>query len=172
MNDHEPTEGHAAGAHEGAAEHGGAHHEVPLLDIDGTFFIQLTLFLILIAALRSLLFKPWLKLQAEREDRIEGEKRRATELDRKATETLADYETRIGRARQIGNEERVKRRAEAKASEAEVVGKARGEAEQILAASNQALAKQREETHIRLVASAQSLGRQMAVRILGREVTS
>lgn len=151
---------------------GGHHGDAPLLDFDGTFFIQLALFLIVIAVLRTVLFKPWLALQAEREDRIEGEKRRAQDLDRRAAEILSDYEARIARARQIGNEERLKRRAEATAQEREVVGRARQQGEQAIAAQAATLGQQREDARIKLVSGAQAIGRAMASRILGREIAS
>jgi F-type H+-transporting ATPase subunit b len=156
--------------HEGAPEHGGAHHDAPLLDLDGTIFIQLGLFLFMIVMLRTLVFKPWLALRAEREDRIGGEKRRATELDQKATEILTDYEARIARARQIGNDERQKRRLEAQAQERQMVGQAREQSEQAIAAQTEAMKKQREEARIKLVAGAQGIGRAVATKILGREL--
>jgi F-type H+-transporting ATPase subunit b len=162
--------GHGTGqAHEG--EHA-VHHDAPLLDFDGTFFIQLALFLLLLAILRGLLFKPWLALRAQREDRIGGEKRRAGELDQKATELLSDYESRITRARQIGNEERLKRRTEAMASERTIVDAARTQAEAAVSAQTASLVKQREEARIRMVAGAQAIGRSIVGKILGREVAS
>ena len=44
----------------------------PVVDIDGTFFVQGALFLLLMAILWPLLFKPWLETQARRAEAIDG----------------------------------------------------------------------------------------------------
>jgi F-type H+-transporting ATPase subunit b len=142
----------------------------PLIDIDATVFIQFVIFLATLALLRSVLFKPYLALRAEREDRIDGERRRAKEMESRAGERLKDYEARLQRAKQLGADERVKRREEATRREREILDGARAEAQKHIDAAAATLATQRDAARQGLLAQSRTVGRQVAAKILGREV--
>jgi F-type H+-transporting ATPase subunit b len=66
----------------------------PVVDIDGTMFIQLGIFLVLMALLHPLLFKPWLETQARRAVEIDGAFKRADGLRERADGVLADYKAK------------------------------------------------------------------------------
>jgi F-type H+-transporting ATPase subunit b len=71
----------------------------PVVDIDGTIFIQAGIFLLLMAILHPLLFKPWLATRARRDHAIEGTMLAATELRVESERVGAEYEARLADAR-------------------------------------------------------------------------
>src|SRR6478609_5809571 len=97
----------------------------PLIDIDGTVFVQFGLFLILLVVANKLLFQPYLQLRERRKAGIEGSRAEAERMTATADSKLADYEKQLGAARNRANEEGRKVRAEAATHEKESTDKAR-----------------------------------------------
>jgi F0F1-type ATP synthase membrane subunit b/b' len=89
-----------------------AEHDVPLIDIDHTLWIQLGIFLLLMIFLSKVVFGPYLKLKDAREKGIEGARSQAKEMQHGADERVADYEARLLQAKQRGAEERARLRAD------------------------------------------------------------
>ena len=87
----------------------------PLIDIDGTVFVQFGLFLILLVVANKLLFQPYLQLRERRKAGIEGARAEAERMTASADAKLADYEKQLGAARSRANDEGRKVRAEAAA---------------------------------------------------------
>jgi F-type H+-transporting ATPase subunit b len=142
----------------------------PLIDIDYTVFVQFALFLILFAISNALLFQPYLRLRQRRKDGIEGARAEAERMSAQADAKLADYEKQLSIARASANDEGRKVRAEATAHEREVTDKARAAAQ---TAIDEAQAKMRAETdaaRAELMPQADAIARQIASRLLGREV--
>lgn len=71
----------------------------PVVDIDGTIFIQAGIFLLLMAILHPLLFKPWLATRTRREHAIDGTLLMATELRVESDRIGLEYEARLHDAR-------------------------------------------------------------------------
>src|SRR5687768_5188430 len=92
----------------------------PLIDIDGTFFVQLVIFIAIAYLLSRLLFKPFLKVRATREANIEGARAEAARMEEEAGARLTDYEQKIGRARKDAQGERQKLHADAVRREREI----------------------------------------------------
>jgi F-type H+-transporting ATPase subunit b len=142
----------------------------PLIDIDGTVFIQFGLFLIMYVVANKMLFQPYLALRERRREGIEGARGEAERMTAEADAKLADYEKQLAVARAKGNEEGRKLRAEAIAHERDVTDKARTAAQ---TAIDEAQAKMRAETEAaraQLMPQAQVLAQKMASNLLGREV--
>jgi F-type H+-transporting ATPase subunit b len=142
----------------------------PLIDIDLTVFVQFGLFLILLFVSNKLLFQPYLQLRERRKAGIEGARAEADQMTATADAKLADYEKQLGAARNRANEEGRKVRAEAAAHEKDVTEKARAEAQKAI---DEAAAKMRQETEaarLQLLPQANTLARQIASKLLGREV--
>src|SRR5687767_10540790 len=91
--------------------------EQQLLDVDATLFIQLGLFLLITVVLGRLLFRPYLRVRAERVSRVEGYRIEAARLEAEAAARLARCEVDLAEARRIGAGERAVARAEAHARE-------------------------------------------------------
>jgi F-type H+-transporting ATPase subunit b len=71
----------------------------PVVDVDGTIFIQAGIFLLLMAILYPLLFKPWLATRARREEAITGTAAAATDLRARAEELGREYDSRLAETR-------------------------------------------------------------------------
>ena len=142
----------------------------PLIDIDWTVLVQFGLFLLLLVASNSLLFQPYLRLRERRKQGIDGAREEAEKMTAQADAALAGYEKQLAGARSRANEEGRKVRAEAAAHEKEVTDKARAEAQKTI---DEATAKMRQETEaarLQLLPQANQLARQIASKLLGREV--
>lgn len=147
-----------------------ASSEHPLIDLDLTVVIQFGLFLVMLLVLNKVLFQPYLRLREQRQAGIEGARSEADRMVAEADAKLADYEKSLAAARDRASEESRKIRAEAAAHERDVTGKARAQA---TAAMDEATTKVRTETEAartQLMPQADALARQMASRLLGREV--
>jgi F-type H+-transporting ATPase subunit b len=142
----------------------------PLIDIDLTVVIQFALFLIMFAIGNAFLFQPYLKLRERRKQGIDGARAEAEKMSAQADTELADYEKKLAAARSRANEEGRKVRAEAAAHEKTVTDASRAEAQKSI---DEATAKMRAETdaaRLQLLPQANALARQIASKLLGREV--
>jgi len=95
------------------------------LDFDRTVLVQIIVFTFLILVLKPLLFDPVLKVFALREERTEGARATARELQEKAGELLRRYEKELERVHQVAAEERELLRSETSKLEAEILNEAR-----------------------------------------------
>ena len=142
----------------------------PLIDVDGTLLLQFVLFLIMLIVLSRFLFKPYLKVRDERAKGIEGAKHEAHDMEHRADKIVADYDARLTRTKQRGAEERARLRSEAAAFERQVLGAARDEAGKALEEARAQITKQATAAKAQLEAQSAALAKQMAKKILGREV--
>jgi len=142
----------------------------PLIDVDGTVVVQFGIFLLLFFVANAFLFQPYLRLRERRRQGIEGARAEAERMSAEAEAKLADYEKQLASARSRANDEGRKVRAEAAAHEKDVTDKARAAAQQSI---DQAAAKMRQETEaarLQLLPQANTLAKQIASKLLGREV--
>ncbi len=142
----------------------------PLIDVDKTLLLQFGLFLLMYIVLRALVFKPYMRLRADRKQGIEGAREEAHSMDERARKMVADYDAQLGRARQRGADERARLRSEAAASERQTLGAARDEAGRAVDEARGKIAKSAEAARVTLAAQAKELARKMAHKIIGREV--
>lgn len=140
------------------------------VDFDATFLIQLVLFTGLTLVLKPLLFDPMLKLFEEREKRIDGAKLQARKMDEKSATALAKYETEMARARATANAERERIRAEGVKREQEVLAAVRASTTKIIEEGKRAAFAEAEQVRAKLKTEAGALARDVAGRVLGREV--
>ena len=146
---------------------GGEH---PLLDIDLSVVIQLALFFVMMAMGTVLLFKPYLRLRTARHDGIEGARDEASRMSAQADAQLIEYETQLAAARKRAQDERSKVRAESAKNHSEVTEAARGEAVKQMAAARSKVQEQSEAARKELLPKVETLGSQIASKLLGREV--
>lgn len=142
------------------------------VDLDATLFVQIGIFIVLLLVLKPLLFEPMLKLFEEREKRTEGTKREASKEDERSAKALSKYEAILAQARQAGAAERDAIRAEGLRKEAELLAKIRTEAASTIEQGRAKLAAEAKAARERLGVDAVELGRSIASRVLGREVSS
>jgi F-type H+-transporting ATPase subunit b len=142
------------------------------VDLDLTLLVQLGFFIVLLVVLKPALFDPMMKLFEEREKRIEGTRHEATKEDERSAKALAKYEAVLAKAREAGAAERDALRAEGLKREASLMAQVRAASATTLEQGRAEISKEAAAARSQLTADARALGREMASRVLGREVTS
>ena len=142
------------------------------VDVDWSFVVQLVLFVGLMLILKPVLFDPMLQLFEEREKRIDGAKLQARKIDEKSATALAKYEAEMAKARAAAGADRDKIRAEAQKREQEILASVRAATSKTLEDGKRAAQAEADRARTGLKAEAVSMARDLAGRVLGREVQS
>ncbi len=142
------------------------------VDLDATFLVQVVLFIGLTLILKPVLFDPMLKLFEEREKRIDGAKLQARRIDDKSVHALEKYDSEMAKARTAGGVERDKIRVDALAKEQEILAAVRATAAKTLEEGKKAAQAEADRARAALKADAAAMARDLASRVLGREVQS
>src|ERR1044072_8913744 len=95
------------------------------LDFDNTLVVQIFIFVLLMFLLEPLLFAPVLRVFALREERTEGAKAQARELDEQAGQLFSRSQRELERVNRVGGEERDRMRTETAKLEAAILNEAR-----------------------------------------------
>ena len=114
----------------------------PVVDIDGTFFVQGGIYVGLVLILTPLLFKPWLAALARRTEAIEGATKKAKALRADANELGARYDEKLAEARDKAHEVRSDARRDEETKQSEVVALARNSAQEKLEAARKKAAEE------------------------------
>ena len=142
-----------------------------LLNIDPTMVaLQMIPFLVATAGLYLIIFKPMLKMLAERERNISGFRKEAELMQEEVDRKLEELEEQLTAARAEGQAERGKLRQAALSAEKDMLKAARSKANEMLDAARTVIAKEREQAQAELRNSADELSKQIAGTILGREI--
>lgn len=128
----------------------------------------LLLFAALVPILNACLFQPILRVLDEREQRIDGARRRAEDLTRQAERTLAQYETAVRAARASAEADRKETLAQAQRQHATAVADERKNAEELLDRTRSDIARALSSARDELQSQARELARDVAARVLGR----
>jgi F-type H+-transporting ATPase subunit b len=139
------------------------------LDFNHVVVFQIVIFLFLMVVLKPLLFDPMLKVFALREERTEGARETARELEEKAGELLTRYETELRRVSQAAAEERDRLRAEATKLEAQILSEARAAAAKIVEEGRKRIEAEASSIRFELGKQSERLAGDIATRVLGRE---
>lgn len=141
----------------------------PLIDVDGTLFVQFAFFLIMLFVLSRFVFRPYLAMRDARHKGIEGAREEAAAMQERARATNADYDVKLTKARQRGAEERARLRGEGAVYERQVLGAARDESQKVLDTARAKIAADAAAARDKLAAESTGLARQIVRKILGRE---
>ena len=141
----------------------------PLIDVDGTLFVQFALFVLMLIVLSRLVFRPYLAMRDARHKGIEGARQEASAMQQRARDTNADYDAKLTKARLRGAEERARLRGEGAIYERQVLGAARDESQKTLDAARTRIAADAGAARDKLTAESTTLARQIVKKILGRE---
>jgi F-type H+-transporting ATPase subunit b len=142
------------------------------LALDISTLAQLALFGVFVTLLKPLLFDPLLKVFEEREKRTEGAKLEARQMDEEAGELLKKYEAELAKVRREAGLERERLRAQTAKVEAKIMEEARAETAKIIEQGQARIRTEVEQLRRELEKSKPELARQIAARILEREVSS
>ncbi len=139
-----------------------------LLSLDGSLFVQLGLFFVLMAILNRLLFKPTLETVTLRERRTTGAREEAAEVRQSAEDKIADFQQRMKAAREEAALERQGLREQGAGRRQDLVDAARGEADQLLQRSRDELGAATTDARKGVSGAAQGLAHQIVGRLLGK----
>lgn len=142
------------------------------VDLDASLVVQVGLFILLLVILKPLLFDPMLKLFDAREEKTTRTRREATKEDERSAKALAKYEGILAKAREAGGLERDQLRAEGQKKESEILSLVRAQATTTIEDGRKNIANEGKTARGALEAEASQLGKAIASRVLGREVST
>jgi F-type H+-transporting ATPase subunit b len=138
------------------------------LDFDNTLGVQIVLFVLLMFLLEPLLFRPVLRVFALREDRTEGAKAQARELDERAGEIYQRYERELERVNRVAAEERDRVRAETSKLEAEILREARSSVAKVVEDGRRQITAELTRIRFDLGRESERLSHDIVERVVGR----
>ena len=141
-----------------------------MLSVNSALFIHLAIFLIVVIAVGPLLVKPTMALLEERDERIRGAKEKARSLKEEIGQKTTEMEERLAAAKKSALKERDELRLVNSKKADELTAKARQESMDRLVGMRQRIVGEREAARGALRADVQSLAKELAQRILGRNV--
>lgn len=141
-----------------------------VINIDLAFLIQLVNFLVLIAVLNILLYKPIRKVLAERQGKINDARNRAESVELEVQTKMAEYEARLKEMKSGASDERGALIKEAQAEEATLLDAARREAADTLAAIKSRVAAESAAARTMLQEQAKLLSVDICEKVLGRSL--
>ncbi|HLV65804.1 MAG TPA: ATP synthase F0 subunit B [Polyangiaceae bacterium] len=139
------------------------------LDFDNTVILQALLFTALLLILKPLLFDPVLRVFALREERTEGERQKARELQERAVELLERYERELGRVNEVATRERERLRAETAKLENEIMREAREATARIIEEGRRRIEAEVNAIRFDLGRESQRASDLIVQRVLGRQ---
>jgi F-type H+-transporting ATPase subunit b len=138
------------------------------LDFDNTVILQALLFTLLLLILKPLLLDPMLRIFALREQKTEGEKATARELQEKAGELLERYERELGRVAEVANKERERLRTETTKLETEIMREAREATARIIEEGRKRIESEVNAIQFQLGRESEKTSELIVERVLGR----
>ncbi|WP_303722369.1 ATP synthase F0 subunit B [Malonomonas rubra] len=141
-----------------------------MIEINWTVLLQAANFIILMAILNVLLYRPLRKVLSDRRATIDGAHERARGLEGQIEEKMARYEEKLQAAKLKGSQEKASLRQAAATEEAGIIGNARDEATQKLQAVKGEVADAAASASQKLKSDAQGLAAAIATKIMGRAI--
>ncbi len=141
---------------------------IPVVDIDGTMFVQGGIYIVLVLVLGPLLFKPWLEAQARRVEAVDGALAKAKTMRAEADALSSDYEQRLDQARERAHGVRSEARREEEASQATALASARSEANEELAQQRERISAETDQAREALAGRVDELALEITTKLLGR----
>jgi F-type H+-transporting ATPase subunit b len=142
-----------------------------IIDLDGTFFLQLAIFFALFGVLYTFLFKPLLAVFDEREQAIDGAKHAARELEQSADEKFKKFEAEMKKVKVEANAERDRIHQDGLALERELLAKSRTEVEKLLKEADANLAREAAEVRNDMKTTVPAIASDIAAKLLGRRAS-
>ncbi len=141
-----------------------------MIKLDWTLFLQFVNFMILMAVLNALLFKPLrAALQARRES-IEGSRAKVQDIDEQVQAQIARYEAQLQEARLQGAQERSTLRKAGQEEEARILGEANRTAAEKLQTIKEQIQQEADAARRALRNETEALAKEIVRKVLGRAV--
>jgi len=141
-----------------------------VIKLDWTLFLQFANFMILMAVLNALLFKPLrVALQARREA-IESSKAKVHDIDEQVQAQIARYEAQLQEARLQGAQERATLRKAGQEEETRILGAANQTAAEKLQTIKEQIQEEAGTARQALRNETEALAKEIAGKVLGRAI--
>ncbi len=144
--------------------------EGSIIDLDASFFIQLLLFAVAFFVLKAMVFDPMLRLFDAREEKIDGAKKLAHELESGAENKASEFDAKMRDVRSAAAEKHEALRADAKRMEASILDKVRSETSAQLDEAAATLTKEAAALRKDVAAQTPVIAKMIAGKLLHREV--
>ncbi len=141
-----------------------------IIDLDATVFVQLGMFFVAFLVLYALVFKPMVALLEAREEAIDGAREQAKHLEVEVREKQASFDAELRKVQSASGEERDRLRAEGQELERNLLERVRKETEQTVTSAKARLDTEAQTVRQRLEAERAQTAREIASKVLGREV--
>lgn len=141
-----------------------------MIKLDWTLILQFVNFMILMAVLNSLLYKPLRAALRERRATIDGARAKVADLEEQVQAQVARYEAQLQEAKMQGNQVRAALRKVAHEEEAKILGAAKAKASDQLNAIKQQITTEADTARQALRQETESLAKEIAGKVLGRLV--
>ncbi|MBI1909699.1 MAG: ATP synthase F0 subunit B [Deltaproteobacteria bacterium] len=135
---------------------------------NATFFVQWALFLIAFLTLRQAVFLPTLKILKARQEKTDGERQRADQLEGETEKMFLQIEAVLAQARTRGLKVKERQRGEATQHQAQVFRRVREAGQRHLQEVQKQVESRGHEVALQLRQYAQQLGRDLAEKVLER----
>lgn len=142
-----------------------------IIDVDGTLLVHVVIFFVAMLLLRALVFKPMIALFQAREQAIDGARAEARQMEKDAAKKADAFEEEMRKVRIEAGAERDKLRQEGLRLERAILEKVRQETQATIAAADERIAVEGAKLRREIQQSVPALARQMASKLLGREVS-
>jgi F-type H+-transporting ATPase subunit b len=142
-----------------------------MIDINGSLFIQVALFIFLMIVLNKIFFKPFLRFLAERQEKIQGDEREAARLQAEAERRRLQFEEGLnkGQLQAQGEKGRIQ---DAGAHEGKsFVDKAQKEVDAEVPKIKAQIAQESQRVSVDLERRQGQMAKEIAEKILGRSLT-
>ncbi len=140
-----------------------------IIDLDGSFFIQLAIVLLVMAVLRQLVFKPYLDSLEAREAKTDRTREEAEAVKARADALAERYEATLSEARQKAVDARQSLRDDGNARRDEAIGEARRVANAKMDAARAAIDAQYEGVRSDLKGRVDELSELIVDKVLGQQ---
>ncbi len=141
-----------------------------MIKLDWTLLLQFVNFMILMAVLNALLFKPLRAALRARKETIEGSKAKVQDIDEQVQAQIARYEAQLQEARQQGADERSVLRKTAQEEEARILGGANQKSAEKLQTIKEQIQGEADAARQALRSETEALAKDIAGKVLGRAI--
>ena len=141
-----------------------------IIDLDGTVFVQLGMFFVAFVVLYALVFKPMVAVLEAREAAIDGAKDEAKHLEQEVKDKQASFESELRKVRSASGEERERLRLEGQTIERKLLDTVRAETTELVSEARVRLEVEAKTARAELASARPELARQIASKVIGREV--
>ena len=141
-----------------------------MIKLDWTLFLQFVNFMILMAVLNALLFKPLRAALQARREAIEGSRAKVQDIDEQVQAQIARYEAQLQEARLQGAQERSTLRKAGQEEEARILGEANRTAAEKLQTIKEQIQQEADAARGALRSETEALAKEIVFKVLGRAV--